>query len=240
METPLDDFVRDNWMFLNNMMAKFSQKQIKNDKLNSFSVPLGLLDYINPVLYSVTMSIIIKNLYSVMEKPYSAILLVGAVISVLFGLVIPTGKVIVGLGIIQFRMPVSLVACVNFGIFMSGLMLLKYVLNIPPLALLILVAVSALFLFLIYRQSKKINTVAVLIGAVGYLMIYISLILLSIQKRTVPPVVFYCFAITLFVTLCGIGIKANLKNPKVHWIIEILNVLCQLFVTIGTMILFRQ
>lgn len=209
-----------------------------NDKLNKFSVPLGLLDYVNPVLYSITMTIIIKNLYSEMITPYNIILLVGAVISILFGLVIPTGKVIVGLGIIQFRMPVSLVACVNFGIYLSGLMLLKYALSLPLYVLLILVAVSAILLYLIFRKGKKINTVAVLMGAFGYLMIYISLILLSVQKGIVLPVVLYCFAIALFVMLCGIGIKANLKNPKVHWVIEISNVTCQLLVTIGTVILF--
>ena len=46
-------------------------------------------------------------------------------------------------------------------------------------------------------------------------------------------------AILLFVMLCGIGIKADLKNPKVHWVIEISNVLCQLLVAIATLILFK-
>ena len=39
--------------------------------------------------------------------------------------------------------------------------------------------------------------------------------------------------------LRGIGIKANLKNPKVHWIIEISNVICQFLVAFGTIILFK-
>ena len=38
--------------------------------------------------------------------------------------------------------------------------------------------------------------------------------------------------------LCGIGIKANLKNPKVHWVIEISNVICQGLVALGTFLLF--
>jgi hypothetical protein len=38
--------------------------------------------------------------------------------------------------------------------------------------------------------------------------------------------------------LCGIGIKANLKKPKVHWLIEISNVICQGLVAIATLILF--
>jgi hypothetical protein len=38
--------------------------------------------------------------------------------------------------------------------------------------------------------------------------------------------------------LCGIGIKADLKNPKVHWVIEISNVLCQFLVAMSTILLF--
>ena len=80
-------------------------------------MPLGLLDYGNPVFYTVTMVTILKNMYGVMDRPFNVILLMGAIISIFFGLVIPTGKVIVGLGLIEFKMPVSLVACVNTGTF---------------------------------------------------------------------------------------------------------------------------
>ena len=48
----------------------------------------------------------------------------------------------------------------------------------------------------------------------------------------------YAIAILLFVMLCGIGIKANLKNPKVHWVIEMSNVLCQFLVAAATILLF--
>jgi hypothetical protein len=70
-------------------------------------------------------------------------------------------------------------------------------------------------------------------------MLYISLITLSIRNNLVLPVILYGLAILLFVMLCGIGIKANLKNPKVHWVIEISNVICQLLVAISTIILFK-
>lgn len=32
-------------------------------RLNKFSVPLGLLDYINPIFYTITMVNIITNMY---------------------------------------------------------------------------------------------------------------------------------------------------------------------------------
>ena len=211
---------------------------MNKDKLNSFSVPLGLLDYINPIFYSITIITIIRNTYSIMASPYNIVLLIGAIISIIFGFIIPTGKVIVGLGLIEFRMPVSLVACVNTGIFLSGLMLLRYVFNLSTKILIIVIIVAVLLLLLIYLKSKKINTIAVLTGAIGYLSIYTSLITLSIRNNTIVPIILYAFAILLFVMLCGIGIKANLKNPKVHWVIEISNVVCQMLVAIGTLILF--
>ena len=209
-------------------------------KFESFSVPLGLLDYGNPVFYTVTMVTILKNMYGVMDRPFNVILLMGAIISIFFGLVIPTGKVIVGLGLIEFRMPVSLVACVNTGILISGLMMLRHVLELSLPALLIILLLAAATLYLIYTKSKKFNTVAVMTGAIGYMLLYVSLIILSVERDTFLPILFYVLAIFFFFMLCGIGIKADLKNPKVHWVIEVSNVMCQFLVAVGTVILFTR
>ncbi len=209
----------------------------KEEKFNSFSVPLGLLDYVNPICYCITMLTIIMHTRD-MGQPYRTIFLIGAVVSIFFGFIIPTGKVIVGLGLIKFRMPVSLVFCVNTGILISGLMMIRYVTAMSTWILLLLIAVSITLLTLIYLKSKKVNTIAVLTGAVGYLLLYTSLITLSIRKGTAVPIVMYAFAILLFIMLCGIGIKADLKNPKVHWVIEISNVVCQMLVAIATIVLF--
>lgn len=207
-------------------------------RFNRFSVPLGLLDYVNPILYSITMITIIKNIFTAMGRPFNSLLLIGAVISIFFGLVIPTGKVLVGLGVIQFVMPVSLVFCVNAGILLSGLMLLRFVLQLKTGMFTLLTAAILAALMLLYRKSRKLNTVAVLTGAAGYLLIYASLIILSVQKGGAFPVILYAAAILLFAMLCAIGIKANLKDPKIHWVIETSNVLCQLLVAIATVLLF--
>lgn len=207
-------------------------------RFNRFSVPLGLLDYVNPILYSITMITIIKNSFTAMGRPFNSLLLIGAVISIFFGLVIPTGKVLVGLGVIQFVMPVSLVFCVNTGILLSGLMLLRFVLQLKTGMFTLLTAAILAALMLLHRKSRKLNTVAVLTGAAGYLLIYASLIILSAQKGGALPVILYAAAILLFAMLCAIGIKANLKDPKIHWVIEISNVLCQLLVAIATVLLF--
>ena len=208
-------------------------------KFNRFSVPLGLLDYVNPILYTVTMFELFRYWYPQMQQPYGILFLIGAGISVFFGLLIPTGKVLVGLNVIKFRMPVSLVFCVNAGILLSGQMLLQSVMVIRPSVLIFLVLVIVAVLAFLYHQMKKINTIAVLTGAAGYLLTYVSLITLSARRNMVFPIILYGMAILLFIMLCGIGIKADLKNPKIHWIIEASNILCQLLVAVGTIILFH-
>ena len=208
-------------------------------KFNRFSVPLGLLDYVNPILYTVTMFELFRYWYPQMQQPYGILFLIGAGISVFFGLLIPTGKVLVGLNVIKFRMPVSLVFCVNAGILLSGLMLLQSVMVIRSSVLIFLVLVIVAVLAFLYHQTKKINTIAVLTGAAGYLLTYVSLITLSARRNMVFPIILYGMAILLFIMLCGIGIKADLKNPKIHWIIEASNILCQLLVAVGTIILFH-
>ena len=105
----------------------------------------------------------------------------------MFGFVIPTGKVIVGLGLLKFKMPVSLVFCVNTGILLSGLMLLKNALKISPILLLGILLMILLFSATLYKKQKKINTIAVLTGAIGYLFTYMSLIIMSFQKDKILP-----------------------------------------------------
>ena len=136
-------------------------------------------------------------------------------------------------------MPVSLVFCVNSGILISGLMLLQSVMTLRPSVLIFLLLVIIASLAFLYYQSKKINTVAVLTGAAGYLLTYVSLITLSARRNMVFPIVLYALAILLFVMLCGIGIKADLKNTKIHWVIEASNILCQCLVAVGTIIMFH-
>ncbi len=209
-------------------------------RFNKFSVSLGLLDYVNPILYSVTMMTLIKNISYRMAVPFNRYLFYGAVISIFFGFIIPTGKVLVGLGVVKFRMPVSLVFLVNSGILVSGLVLFHYVMKLKLNGLILLFAAIICLLVLVYLKSRKMNTVAVLTGAFGYLLLYVSLIVLSLRKEMTIPVVLYGIAIFLFVMLCGIGIRANLKDPRVHWVIEISNVLCQLLVAVGTLVLFSR
>ena len=93
---------------------------------------------------------------------------------------------------------------------------------------------------LIYFKTKKFNNIAVLTGAIGYLLIYISLITKSINNQLIVPVLLYGIAICLYLMLIGIGVKANLKDARIHWIIEISNIICQSSVAVGTILLFTN
>ena len=204
----------------------------------SFSVGLGLFDYINPIFYSITTITIFLNVKNQMPKPLLLLFFVGMILSLVFGFSIPTVKLIVGLGKMKFKMPVNLVFYVNCGILLSGIALFKYVTNINNRIFITFLVLAVLALCLIVYKTKQLNTGAVLTGAIGYILVYSSLILLSVQKKLSIPIIMYAIAILLFIFLCGVGIKANLKNPKVHWVIEISNVICQGLVAIATIVQF--
>ena len=211
--------------------------QVKNNTDN-FSVALGLFDYINPIFYSLTSFIILKNLNGIANKSIFYLYLIGAIISLVFGFTIPTVKFIVGLGLMKFKMPVNLVFYVNSGIFISGISLFTYTLHINTLVSFILILFVAFLLALILFKTKKFNTIAVLIGTVGYLLLYISLITMAIISKRYINVIMFAIAICLFVYLCLVGIFSDLKNSRVHWAIEIANVMCQFIVAHSTIFLF--
>ena len=214
-----------------------NNKENESGIIGHFSVALGLFDYINPIFYGVTVITILIKMSGVMSVPTYILFAVGAVISLIFGLSIPTVKLIVGLGKMQFKMPVNLVSFVNTGILLSGIALVSHVVGVKPLTLAVVLLCAAGIIGFLWYKTGKFNTVAVLIGAVGYLMIYASLITLSIRSGMILPIILYALAICLFVFLCLVGILSNLKNAKVHWVIEISNVVCQFSVALATLIL---
>lgn len=205
---------------------------------NNFSVALGLTDYINPIMYLITSITLIINLKQIMSIPYNIFYIIGVIISLIFGFTIPTIKLLVGLGKIKFSLPVNLVFYVNSGIFISGLMLLKNIMNLNLIFFIGIILLSLVILILIYLKTKKFNNIAVLTGAIGYLLIYISLITKSISNEITIPIILYGIAICLYLLLIGIGLKANLKDARVHWILEISNIICQSSVAAGTILLF--
>lgn len=207
-------------------------------KRDNFSVSLGLTDYVNPLMYLITCITLIININKIMTLPWAIIYVIGAIISIIFGFTIPTVKLLVGLGKIKFKLPVNLVFYVNLGIFISGLTLLKNIININFIIFLTIIILSILVLLFIYIKTKKFNNIAVLIGAIGYLLIYVSLIIESLNYNLFIPVILYIIAFLIYLALILIGIKADLKDARVHWVIEISNIICQSSVALATILLF--
>ena len=139
----------------------------------------------------------------------------------------------------KFKMPANLVSCVNTGILLSGIALFCHVLDVGTGMLLGILACASAVIALLWHRTGKFNTAAVLIGAVGYLMLYASLITLSARAGRTVPVILYALAICLFAFLCLVGILAKLKDAKIHWVIEISNVVCQLSVAVAAVLLFQ-
>lgn len=208
-------------------------------KLNEFSVALGLFDFINPIFYCVTTVTILGYMFDKMNKSLFIIYVIGALLSMIFGLAIPTVKIIVGLGVMKFKMPVNLVLLVNTGIFISGMSLFANVYKVKLVIMLIIIAIALGLFATIYMKNKKLNTVAVLIGMVGYLMIYCSLITMAISIHKIVSIIMYAIAIILFIYLVLVGCCSDLKKAKVHWAIEISNVICQGLVAISTLLLLQ-
>ena len=213
---------------------------MSQEKLNKLSIPLGLLGYINPILFAITIITIIRNIGYKMIYPFNHYLFYGVIISALFGFIISTTKVLAGLGLIKSAMPAAFVLGANIGIMISGLTLIHYALKMSVQTLMILIAVILAVLILIYLITRKLNTVALLTGAIGFLLVNISLIIISLWKDMIVSVILYGVAISLSIALCVIGIRSDLRNSKVLLVIEILNVLCQLLVCISTFILFSR
>ena len=205
---------------------------------DNFSVALGLTDYGNPICYAITSSVILMNLNRIMQAPDSWIYILGVAVSLIFGFTIPTVKLLVGLGKMKFALPTNLVFYVNAGLFASGLMLLKNILSLSWPAVLAIAAVSIIFLYLMYKKMGKFNPIAILTGAVGYLFIYIAFITLGLQAGRPMAVVFFGIAVILYLSLIGIGMKADLMDARVHWVLELTNIGCQASVAIGTIFLF--
>ncbi len=223
-----------------NIVNKKDGTQKMKQKMNEFSVALGLFDYINPIFYAITSITIIKNYYGVMSITSFIFLAAGCILSMIFGLSIPTLKFIVGLGKIKFKMPVNLVFYVNLGLFITGMTLFKYTFLTSTITTVLILLATIILLLMIYLKSKKFNTIAVLIGMVGYLLIYSSLIKTAIKSNYYLSIILYSIAICFMIFLVLIGVFSNLKKAKVHWTLEICNVLCQGFVALSTVLLFAH
>lgn len=202
---------------------------------NEFSVALGLFDYINPICYTIFTLIGIKHFRKIMKDGFFYVYLVGAVVSLVGGFFIPTIKTLVGLGIIEWGLPVSKVIIANTGFLISG---------------------PTLFIGTLKRNRREnsdimlmssagglslafLNKFIVGFGALGMIMIYVTCAKLAIEKKRPYA------AITLIISLVGTLFEsvysnsgADLNSAAVHWVIEIGAVITHLMLVVSAYLLF--
>ena len=202
---------------------------------NEFSVALGLFDYINPICYTIFSIIGFKHFRKIMKSGYFYVYLVGCIISLIGGFFIPTIKTLVGLGVIEWGLPVSKVIIANTGFLISG---------------------PTLFIGTLKRNRREgsdvmlmstgsglslafLNKFIVGFGALGMIMIYITCAKLAIERKRPYA------AITLIVSLAGTLFESvysnagtDLNSAAVHWVIEIGAVITHIMLVVSAYLLF--
>ena len=201
-----------------------------------FSVALGLIDYLNPVCYSINTFLIFAGVKKLMNPVQLWTYLIGIIISLILGLVIPTGKLLVGLGKIEFRLPFFMFFVVNAGIMLTGASLFSVPVK-PAVLIGALVAALAIILFMWYK-TKRFNSAIMFTGTLGYTMIYAALIIFAVKAGLILPVILFALCWCIMIGIIVLSMKVDLTNPKWHWPIEGGNISCQIILMIGLLILF--
>lgn len=201
---------------------------------NEFSVALGMFDYINPICYTIFSIIGFKYFRKIMKKGFFYVYLVGCIISLIGGFFIPTIKTLVGLGIIEWGLPVSKVIIANTGFLISGPTLFIGTLKCNRKENTDVTLLSAGGLSLAF-----LNKFIVGFGALGMIMIYVTCAKLAIERKR------YYAAITLVISLAGTLFEsfysnsgADLNSAAVHWVIEIGAVITHLMLVVSAYLLF--
>lgn len=207
-----------------------------NSQKKGFSVALGIVDFVNPITYSINTFLIAGGLRTAMSTPQWTVFLCGIILSLFIGIVIPVCKLLVGLGKIEFRLPVGLFLACNLGIFLTGAALLSIVAKTG--VFITIISVLAVLIIFAGIASKKLNTSVMLMGLTGYTMIYVCMACYAIVNGAWISMALFALACLTMYGIIVFSMKADLSDPKNHWWIEGLNISCQIIFAIGLIILF--
>ncbi len=202
-----------------------------------FNVALGLVDYVNPLTYSINTFLILSGARHLMGPLQFWGYLIGIIISLIIGIVIPTGKLLVGMGKIEFRLPYALFFIVNLGIMLTGVSLFAAVAGTK--ALIIALVIILVIIFGLWAMTKKFNSAIMFTGTLGYTLIYISLIMLALRAGKILPMILFILCWCIMMGIIVMSMKVDLTNPKWHWPIEGGNIGTQIILMIGLIILFK-
>ncbi len=200
---------------------------------------LGLLDYINPICYTAFTVIGFFYFRKMMKPGFYYVYFVGAVISLIGGFFIPTIKTLIGLGIMDWNLPVSKVIIANTGFLISGPTLFIGTMKANRADAPKNKNVTLNSLGLLAADLAFLNKFIVGFGALGMILIYITTAKLAIERKR-----YYAVA-TIAISLCGTLFESfysnsgtDLNSPLVHWVIEIGAVITHLMLVLSAYLLF--
>jgi hypothetical protein len=200
---------------------------------------LGLLDYINPICYTAFTVIGFFYFRKMMKPGFYYVYFVGAVISLIGGFFIPTIKALIGLGIMDWNLPVSKVIIANTGFLISGPTLFIGTMKANRADSPKTKNVTLNSLGLLAADLAFLNKFIVGFGALGMILIYVTTAKLAIERKR-----YYAVA-TIAISLCGTLFESfysnsgtDLNSPLVHWVIEIGAVITHLMLVLSAYLLF--
>lgn len=197
-----------------------------------FSVELAIFDFLVPILFSCSFIILKNNLKSKMEKTHYRLFIAGMSLAIIMGFIIPTYKLIVGLGFMKFTPPGYLVVITGIGLFTAGTSLSANVLKEKDLGRW---CGAGLLLPIAY-----LNMIWIVLGMIGEILIYISLIKIAKENNLKKPIIFLAISLCFMVLMGMCGSVENINSALTHWALEIMNVSTQVFLLLGVVSLFSK
>lgn len=212
---------------------------------NGFSIWLGLMDFLNPIIYTLFFVTLVRGLKAKKADPgMIKVLTAGAIISMAAGYIIALGKTIVGLGLINFTLPVPLFYITDIGFLISGvtLLLIHRKKTYKGLRTWVKIVVPILFIALsiFVCVSQGANSGAQLTAAIGTFLIYGTMIAMAAREKNWLALILAIIPILTTAALIPYSASVDLTDPATHWVIEPTNIAGQLALWLSAVLLFRK
>ncbi len=210
-----------------------------------FSIWLGLMDFLNPIIYTLFFVALLKGLKAKNADPgMLKVLKAGAIISMTAGYIIALGKTLVGLNIIHFTLPVPLFYATDIGFLISGvtLLLIHKKKTYRGLKTWVKIVVPVIFVALsvFVCVSQGANSGAQLTAAIGTFLIYGTMIAMAAKEKNRLAMILAIVPIITTAALIPYSASVDLTDPRTHWVIEPTNILGQLALWLSAVRLFGK
>ena len=203
------------------------------------------MDFLNPIIYTMFFVVLVRGLKAKKADPgMIKVLTAGAIISMAAGYIIALGKTIVGLGLINFTLPVPLFYITDIGFLISGvtLLLIHKKKTYKGLKTWVKIVVPVLFIALsvFVCVSQGANSGAQLTAAIGTFLIYGTMIAMAVKEKNWLAMVLAIVPIITTAALIPYSASVDLTDPATHWVIEPTNIAGQLALWLSAVVLFKK